>query len=220
MQRARKRTGTVEPLDRQSAVISLRGKEILRAAFALFVREGGSGFSTRGVAQEAGISLGAVQYTFPTKESLLEGMLEHVLAQYEIDYRRVTDALPFNGEARLLGVVDHLVEDIWRTDTRKFFFNFWALACHNEVAGRLLDATYEHHRKRIAAYVGAARPALSERACLELGLQIAALLDGFMLYTGPGSKLVTRSELSKMARGAVLRLLETPQTGKAPKAGG
>ncbi len=210
MQSARKRTATAEPLVRESPAHRPRGQQILEAAFALFVREGGAAFSTRGVAKEAGVSLGAVQYTFPTKESLLEGMLEHVLAAYEADYRRVTEALPFNGEARLIGVVEHLVEDIWRDDTRKFFFNFWALGCHNEIAGRLLDATYDHHRKRIAAYIGAARPALSERSCLELGLQVAALLDGFMIYTGPRSLHVTRTELSTMAKKAVLKLLDTP----------
>jgi hypothetical protein len=73
---------------------------------------------------------------------------------------------------------------------------------------------YQSHvcalRPRGGAYIGAARPALSERSCLELGLQVAALLDGFMIYTGPRSLHVTRTELSTMAKKAVLKLLDTP----------
>jgi AcrR family transcriptional regulator len=197
-----------EPLN-----VGPRGTKILRAARALFIREGGSQFSARGVAKEAGISLGAVQYIFPTKDLLLAGMLQYVLEEYEAVYRRVTIDLPFNGEARLLGVVDHLIADLWRDQTRRFFFNFWALGCHNRFAAKLLDATYAHHRRRIAAYIGAARPALSEQFCLELALQVSALLDGFMIYTSPTSPLIKRQHIAQMARTAVLTLLDTQSIG-------
>jgi AcrR family transcriptional regulator len=189
--------------------LSPRGVRIVRAAFALFVREGGAAFSARGVAKEAGVSLGSVQYVFPTKDLLLTGMLEYVLAEYETIYRKVAAELPFNGEARLLGVIDHLVADLWRENTRKFFFNFWALSCHNAFAARLLNATYEHHCKRIAAYIGAARSGLSERSCLDLALQVSALIDGLMIYTGPGRKLVKPDALARMAKAAVMTLLDS-----------
>jgi AcrR family transcriptional regulator len=187
---------------------SPRGLQILRAAVDLFVNEGWGAFTARGVARQAGVSLGSVQYLFPTKDLLLQGMLEFVLADYEAIYARVAAELPFNGEQRLLGVVDHLIDDLWRDRTRRFFFNFWALSCHNPFAARLLEETYTHHQRRIAAYVGAARPGLSEQACLDLALSITALVDGMMIYTGPRARAASRAEMSRTARDAVLALLD------------
>jgi AcrR family transcriptional regulator len=173
---------------RRSPVEGGRTALILEAAVALFVREGGAGFTARGVAKEAGVSLGSVQYLFPSKDRLLRAMLERVLAQYEAMYARVAAALPFNGEERLLGVVDFLVQDTWRPETRRFFFNFYALSCHDGFTATLLNQTYLHHRRRLAGYIGAARPALSERACFDLALQLSALIDGLMIFTGPGAR--------------------------------
>ena len=47
---------------------------ILRAATRLFIKAGGTGFTTRGVAKKAGLSLGAVQHFFRTKDQLMAGM--------------------------------------------------------------------------------------------------------------------------------------------------
>lgn len=184
---------------------------ILRAAIRLFVREGGAAFTTRGVAKEAAASLGAVQHFFPTKDQLLAAMLEQVLSDYSRMYEKVAAALPFNGEARLLGVIDSLVDDAWRPDSRRFFFNLYALSCHNAFAAKLVNDVYVHHRRRLAAYIGAARPNLSEEGCFDLALQISALLDGLMIFTAPGAKAVSRRErLAEMVKDTVLKLLAEP----------
>lgn len=189
-------------------MVSEGALRILRAAIRLFIREGGAAFTTRGVAKEAGASLGAVQHFFPTKDQLLAAMLEQVLADYGRMYEKLTEELPFNGEARLLGAIDFLVADVWRPDTRKFFFNLYALSCHNTFAAKLVNDVYAHHRRRLAAYIGAARPNMSEEDCFDLALQIGALLDGLMIYTGPGSRSVTpRERLAEMVKKTVLKLI-------------
>ncbi len=181
---------------------------ILRSAIQLFIREGGAAFSARGVAKEAGLSLGAVQHFFRTKDQLLAAMLEQVLADYAQTYEKLAEDLPFNGEARLLGAIDFLVADTWRPETRKFFFNLYALSCHNAFAALRMNEVYAHHRRRIAAYIGAARPNLSESECFDLAMQVAALIDGLMIYTAPGAKNVTsRKQLSQMVKATVLRLI-------------
>ena len=190
------------------------GKEsttrILRAAVRLFIRDGGAAFSARGVAKEAGISLGAVQHFFRTKDQLLAAMLEQVLADYARTFEKIAEDLPFNGEARLLGAIDFLIADAWRPDTRKFFFNFYALSCYNAFASQRMNEVYAHHRRRIAAYIGAARPKLSESECFDLGMQVSALIDGLMIYTAPGAKNVaSREQLAEMVKTTVLRLLSS-----------
>ena len=183
---------------------------ILAAARGLFTGEGWAAFTTRRVAREAGVSLGSLQHFFPSKEQLLAGMLEEVIGEYDRQYAEVEAALPASAEDRLLAAVDFLVDDIWRAESRKFFMNLFALSCHNAFASRLLNEVYAHHRRRIAGYIGAARPKLSERDCLDLGLQIAALIDGLMIYTAPDAKSVSpRSQLAEMIKRTVLRLIGT-----------
>jgi AcrR family transcriptional regulator len=189
-----------------------RGIErVLKAARTVFVRGGGASFSARGVAKEAGVSLGAVQHFFRTKNELLAGTLEHVLADFRREYDVLQAALPFNPEARLLGAIDILVADVWRQESRQFFFGLYALSGHNEFAQCLVNEVYEHHRRRLAQYLGAARPRLSERRCLDLALQIAALIEGLMIYTGPKSKAVKpRSRLAEIVKESVLHLIGPP----------
>jgi AcrR family transcriptional regulator len=192
-----------------------RGVErILRAARKVFIRDGGVSFSTRGVAKEAGVSLGAVQHFFRTTNQLLAATMERVLADFRREYDRLQDELPFNAEARLLGAIDILVEDAWRQDSRKFFFGLYALSGHNEFAQKLVNDVYAHHQRRLATYLGAARPRLAEQQCLDLALQIGAMIDGLMIYTGPGSKAVEpRSRLATLVKATVLRLIDDSSLG-------
>jgi len=190
--------------------------KILQAAKRVFIRDGGGKFSARGVAKEAALSLGAVQHFFPTKHDLLAAMLEYVVNEYERAYQRLCDQLPMNGEARLLGVFEILIADIWKRDTRKFFFGFWALACHNPAAGKLLDEMYRHHVKRLGAFVGAARPGLSEARCEDLAIQIAAMIEGLMLFSAPaGRRIATRGRMNQMVKETMLRLLREDARGAA-----
>jgi AcrR family transcriptional regulator len=181
---------------------------ILRAARRLFVREGGAAFSARGVAKEAGVSLGAVQHFFPSKDALLAATLEHVLAEIRRAYERLQEELPFNAEARLLGVIDLLVADVERQDSRKFFLGLHALSCHNAFAERLLSAMCVHHQRRLASFIGAAGPHLTEQQCLDLALQLCAMLDGLMIYTSPRSRTIKpRQRLAGVVKQSVLRLI-------------
>jgi AcrR family transcriptional regulator len=185
----------------------------LRAAVALFTREGSASFSARGVAQEAGLSLGSVQHIFPSKDQLLAAMLQSRLSEYDAAQQRYAAELPFNGEQRLIGVLEHYLEDIWQPDTRKFFFNLFALSCHNHFAAHLVNEAYVFHRRLIASYVGAARPALTEPECLNIALQLAALIDGLMIYTAPGSKCVAKkADLTRMVTSTALSMLSATKS--------
>jgi AcrR family transcriptional regulator len=183
---------------------------IVKAAKHVFLRSADAGFSMRSVAKEAGMSMGAVQHFYPTRDQLLTAMLEYVVNEYEIVYERVFNQLPFNGEARLLGIIDYLVTDTVRQETRQFFFALWALGCHNKFAAALVDAMYVHHRRNLAAFIGAARPALAEERCFEAAMQIAALIEGLMLFTGPGTKhFPSRAALVRMVKASVQTLLSS-----------
>jgi AcrR family transcriptional regulator len=189
-----------------------RGAErILRAARRVFIRDGGASFSARGVAKEADLSLGAVQHFFRTRNELLAATIEHVLADFRREYDDLQAALPHDAEARLLGAIDILVADVWRRDSRRFYFGLYVQSTNNAFAQKLLNEVYAHHQRRLAAYLGAARPHLSARRRMDLALQIAAMIEGLMVYTGPESRAIKpRSRLARVVKESVLRLIEPP----------
>jgi AcrR family transcriptional regulator len=185
-----------------------QSKRILEAAKDVFIREGGAAFSARRVAKAAKLSLGSVQHVFPTTDALVTAMLEHVNDGYEAAYKEMAARLPFNAEQRLHAYFDYLLEDVCRQDTRKFWFGFWALGCHNKHAEWLLERAYHHHCNNVASFIGAARPTLTDARCRELATHLVALIEGLMIFTRTGDRrLSIRSPLIRGVRKTLANML-------------
>ena len=56
---------------------------LLEAATRVTAREGALNLTLEAVAKEAGVSKGGLLYHFPSKDALVEGMLEHYLTRFE-----------------------------------------------------------------------------------------------------------------------------------------
>jgi len=189
-----------------------QSRRILAAAREVFIREGAAAFSARRVAKAAKLSLGSVQHVFPTTDELLTAMLEHVNGDYDAAYRAMAEKLPFSPEQRLAAALDYLLQDICKADTRKFWFGFWALSCHNKHAELLLKQAYQQHCKNVAGFIGAARAHFSDTRCSELAVQIIALIDGTMLFTGMSKKTLTiRSPLISRVRTTIVGMLDSKE---------
>ncbi len=55
---------------------------VLRAATQIIVRHGMNAFTIEAVAQEAGVTKGGVLHHFPSKEALVDGMLDQVIQSF------------------------------------------------------------------------------------------------------------------------------------------
>lgn len=88
--------------------VEVRRVEIVAAARVVLEREGVAGSTLRGVAKEAGIALGTLHHVFPTKELLLQAVIEDVVADI----------------ANLLRVSVNADRDL-RTTIREAIFTFW-----------------------------------------------------------------------------------------------
>lgn len=62
------------PKDRRGALI--------RAAYSKLAERGFEGLRTRDVAAEAGVNIATLHYYFPTKEKLIEGVVEHAMSRF------------------------------------------------------------------------------------------------------------------------------------------
>src|SRR5215510_1326659 len=74
-------------------------QRILRSAHVLLAKGGGhTQFSMRNVAARAGIHLANLQYYFPTRDALLDALLQDVGRRYREAYQRRLAAAPADRE--------------------------------------------------------------------------------------------------------------------------
>jgi AcrR family transcriptional regulator len=186
-----------------------RAIKILEAARVVFLRDGGAKFSARGVAKQAKVGLSTVQHFFPTTDELQLAMLEYVeRVYYQEVFQRMEVKLPFAGPARLRGVLDYLVDDLFKAETRVFYFGFWSVSCHHKQTAEFFVKCYSNHRDSLAVLIGAARPTLSEERCRDLATHVAALIEGLMIYIVPhGGRFPNRTKIVLAVKQSIWTLI-------------
>jgi AcrR family transcriptional regulator len=75
---------------------------VLRAAAQVITRSGGSAFTIEAVAQEAGVTKGGVLHHFPSKEALVEGLIDQVTAMFNAQLTTELAAEPAGQPGRWL----------------------------------------------------------------------------------------------------------------------
>lgn len=89
---------------------SERARQSIVAARAVMARSGVAATTVRGVATEAGVPLGTLQYVFPTKERLLEAVIEDVVDEIAAV---LAESLPTEGG--LAHAIRAGIEAFWST---------------------------------------------------------------------------------------------------------
>ncbi len=188
---------------------SAKARQILKAARRLLIRKGFADFSARGVAKEAKVSLGALQYCFPTLHALLASTLEYVVNQYEAEYEQLQRQIGGSAEARLYALLDYLVADNWKPETRNIFLGIWALSVHSRFARRMMHEMYGFQIGRVSDFITAACPRMSSRQSRDLASQLVAMTEGFSLFSEkptPGS--LSMSDMQRLTRMLAQRHIE------------
>src|SRR5229473_6811702 len=80
MSRAATRTSRGAPLE--GPISERRRQELVHAAFNQIAERGFEGLRTRDVAAEVGVNVATLHYYFPTKESLIRGVLDHAMSRF------------------------------------------------------------------------------------------------------------------------------------------
>jgi TetR/AcrR family transcriptional regulator, transcriptional repressor of bet genes len=169
---------------------------LLASVLDLLVAEGYEGISIRRVAAAAGVSIGAVQHHFPTKDALLAAAMERVSRQFEARLdRRIA---PGAGPAEVLRAV---AEELVSTgEERRPASVIWIVRL---ARAAVHEPTAEVHRRQwqqvedlLAHLIAAARPDLAEQAARDEATVLLALLDGLAgaVAVEPGRLPAERAE--------------------------
>jgi TetR/AcrR family transcriptional regulator, cholesterol catabolism regulator len=135
----------------------------------------------RAVAQEAGVSLGLVNYHYTDKAGLIAAALHRIGEQ---DLALLETRRGATAEANLRAVIRRVAEpEFLTTEYLSLRLQLWSLAQVNTEFARINADAQEDYRKGLAELISAARPALPPRECARRAADIDVIQNGVWLTT-------------------------------------
>jgi AcrR family transcriptional regulator len=183
--------------------------EVLAAAEVLLRDSGPEGFTLRAVADEVGISLGNLQYYFPTRAELLDAVFQRYVEAFRADIFRIMPAHDDPRE-RLLSIVDYWL-GTEHDPEQSLFWHLWAISAHDDNARATMDGVYGPFIVRLGDMLREIHPRLSKPAAIRRAGAIASVVEGSGIFVGfgrtPSAPLKT---LQREIREVVVMIIDRP----------
>lgn len=189
-----------------------RIKIILETAEQLLINSGYHNFSMRKVANKAGVSVGNLQYYFPSKDLLLEALLDHVIQNYLDTFERFIGKCDPKEQFRKL--VKTVIKDLKTKHTTVFFPELWSMANHEKHICKIMDDMYGKYRALVANIIAEINPKLNEQQTKRLSLFITSSLEGHTVFIG--YKKPWTKEMDNIIELALQSFLWLIEHGKIP----
>jgi AcrR family transcriptional regulator len=161
-----------------------RIEKVLLAAEDLLTRRGAEGVSLRDVADQVGISVGNLQYYFPTRAALLDAVFDRHADIFRDEFAELSADIEDPRE--LL----QLLVDYWlgtqHSSTQGLFWYLSAISPHDERAREIMDRVYGTLPAQMAKWLREMHPQLSRGDALRRGAAIASIIEGSGLFVGFG----------------------------------
>lgn len=158
--------------------------QIISSGHRIFVRDGHAGLSMRKVADDAGLSVGNVNYYFESKRALIEATLREAFADYVDVHAQQYDAKRDNPAEIVLDILTFYVSS--GRQAHPFFFQLWSYAATDDAARALVRDLYRPIGRFVYYLIRAARPDASDIRVREITLQLISLEEGVKLLIGLG----------------------------------
>tara|TARA_R110002110_G_scaffold406421_1_gene626541 strand:+ start:390397 stop:391050 length:654 start_codon:yes stop_codon:yes gene_type:complete len=180
-----------EKKSRAGTAVRDRGKarvsDILETTRKFMVTRGLANLSTRKIAEELGISVGNLAYYFPSKDALLQAVIEHVIEGYDEELRNEFRRFPDDPRQRLETFLHYIVEDTRKPDVQGFFYQLWGYTTHNEQAAETSRKMYEHFCGQLLNLLGEVHTRKNEAELENMAYSMLACLEGLHVIYGTGN---------------------------------
>jgi AcrR family transcriptional regulator len=167
-----------QPSRRHYAVGEASKGRILEAAEKVLARDGYHAFSARRVAQECSISVGNLTYYFPTKDSLIEALMEAIYDRYERRYAELVAAEGRDSPGELARLVTEMLRDAADPEATGLFLELSLMARHHGFGAKILNRFYERWARDIAEAMSHEFPDRSQHELLQAAYFLSIIADG------------------------------------------
>ena len=116
---------------------------IVEAAISVLAENGYAGFTMQAVADGAGVFYGNVTHHYPTRDKLIEAMLEAILDEYRVRFDDLIASLETHKEGPIRPLVTLLIDDAVSKQTGRLFPQLWAMATHLPNVAEGLQRLYD-----------------------------------------------------------------------------
>lgn len=157
---------------------------ILEAARSVLVEEGFAALSFREIGKRTGMTVGNVGYYFPSKESLLVALAEHIFDRWDARFRRHVPAGLDDAHAVFAHSIRFMIEENKRPKTRSLLLEMWAMANRSRSIARMMDTFYGRMRSWIEAMLAEIDPRASPGTRSLRAALITAQIEGLLLLVG------------------------------------
>lgn len=117
--------------------------KIVEAAIAVLSEKGYAGFTMQAVADGAGVFYGNVTHHYPTRDKLIDAMLEAILEGYRARFDDLIASLEACKDGPIRPLVTLLIDDAVSKQTGRLFPQLWAMAAHLPNAAEGLQRLYD-----------------------------------------------------------------------------
>ena len=159
---------------------------ILQAALHLLVESGYRAMSMRRIAAACQMKLGNLTYHFPSREDLVQALLDAVISAYEIEFEKIMHSPQLPPQARLDLYCTTVLEDLRTLKTTRFFPEIWALSNHDPFVFERMHELYGRARAPLVEIVAEMRPDLEQDKRDALVVFISAAMEGLTVFAGYG----------------------------------
>ena len=162
--------------------------QIFQAGKEMLIDDGAALLTMRRLAEKLQMSLGNLQYYFPTRDELFQALIEHLCIDYQ---ERMGDHLDKRRDPteRLTALADFMVSDFRTVEGSIVFWELWALSAHNKPIADAVNHLHELERQAIEQLIRAIAPKLSRSEIQGRAIAIASMFEGVGLYVGVGRPL-------------------------------
>lgn len=186
-----------------------RASSVLDSAERVLVEQGYRAFSMRKVASDAGMTLGNLQYYFPTKESLTSSMLNRRISAYLEWFDDILTDAGEDPRIQFSALIEQIFLDLNRKQTTMFFPEVWSLANHDDRVVEHMDAMYARYRAVLATVIGRVNPRLKMKQRDRLALFFSASIEGHTVFVGHGKPWKRETAVMlNLARESFLHLID------------
>ncbi len=187
---------------------------ILLAAEKLLIDEGYHNFSLRKVAARACLTLGNLQYYFPSKDALIKAMLDNCIERYLALFEQIRAEAGTDPQEQFIALITGIIRDLNNKSTTVFFPEVWSLSNHDDHATEFMDAMYGRYRDVLIEVMALINPALSPDQLRRLAIFISASMEGHTIFIG--HQKPWKKETENMISIATQSFLWLIQSGKIP----
>lgn len=199
---------------REALLPTNKGRDIRQAAMLVFLEDGYAVFSMRRVAARARISLGTLQYYFPTLERLLFDTVQAITSRFNDETESVVVG-PGTAEERIVRFVDVVLGQIHDPHSASLIFELLALGQRNAELGRFVTAAFEQYRGQMVRLLEELDPKCSASDRLVCATVVCAQLEGLLQFHYPnGPVQADWTALGSIIRASALATVHG-LTGKA-----